>query len=55
VQGLPTIGAGTRLYAHEGEEHFSAGEPGDPKKPFRIVEITMRENYSRMSYHPNAL
>ena len=55
VQGPPTIGAGARLYAHEGEEHFSAGEPGDPMKPFRVVKITMREKYSRMSYHPNAL
>ncbi|WP_349531186.1 cupredoxin family protein [Bradyrhizobium sp. NAS80.1] len=54
-QEPPTIGAGARLYAHEGEEHFSAGEPGDPKKPFRVVEIAMRENDSRMSYHPNAL
>src|SRR5215831_17010430 len=54
VQGPPTIGAGARLYAHEGE-HFSAGEPGDPKKPFRVVEITMGENDSRMFYHPNAL
>nr|WP_245328962.1 cupredoxin family protein [Bradyrhizobium centrolobii] len=49
------MGAGARLHAHEGEEHFSAGEPGDPNKPFRVVEITMRENYSRMSYQPNAL
>jgi uncharacterized cupredoxin-like copper-binding protein len=55
AQGPRTIGAGARLYAHEGEEHFSAGEPGDPKKPFRVVEITMQENYSSMSYHPNAL
>ena len=36
-------------------EKLSAGRPGDPKKPFRVVEITMRENYSRMSYQPNAL
>ena len=50
-----TIGAGARLYAHEGEEHFSAGEAGDPKKPLRVVEITMRESYGTMSYQPNAL
>jgi uncharacterized cupredoxin-like copper-binding protein len=50
-----TVGAGARLYAHEGEEHLSAGEPGDPKKPFRVVEITMQESYGTMSYQPNAL
>src|SRR6516162_9031391 len=49
------VGAGARLYAHEGEEHFSAGEPGDPRKPFRVVEVMMQERYGRMSYQPNAL
>lgn len=42
-------------YAHGGEQHFSAGEPGDPQKPFRIVEITMQEAHGTMSYQPNAL
>ena len=55
AQGLRTVGAGALLYAHEGEEPFSAGEPGDPKKPFRVVEITMQESYGAMSYQPNAL
>jgi len=55
AQGPRTLGVGARLYAHEGEEHFSAGEPGDPKKPFRVVEITMQESYGGMSYQPNAL
>ena len=49
-------GAGARPgYAHGGEEHFSAGEPGDPNKPFRVVEITMQEGDGTMSYQPNAL
>jgi uncharacterized cupredoxin-like copper-binding protein len=43
------------LYAHEGEDHFSAGEPGDPRKPFRVVEIAMQEGNGTMSYEPNAL
>ena len=55
TQAPRTVGAGARLYAHEGEEQFSAGEPGDPKKPFRVVEITMQERYGSMSYQPNAL
>jgi hypothetical protein len=40
-KGPGAVGAGARLYAHEGEEHFSAGEPGE--KPLRVVEITMQE------------
>jgi uncharacterized cupredoxin-like copper-binding protein len=29
---------------------FAAGEPGDPKKPFRTIEITMTEGSGVMSY-----
>ena len=37
--------------AHEGHDHhgFSAGEPGDPKKPARTIEIALSE----MSYEPS--
>ena len=43
-----TRGRGRRpLLAHEGHETFSAGEPGDPKKPARIVKIKMREETAR--------
>jgi uncharacterized cupredoxin-like copper-binding protein len=42
------------LYAHEGE-HFSAGEPGDPKKPFRTVQVTMHEGNGTMSFDPPAI
>lgn len=31
---------------------FSAGEPGDPKKPARIVQITMQEMDGKMVYLP---
>jgi uncharacterized cupredoxin-like copper-binding protein len=44
-----------RLHAHEGADRFSAGEPGDPNKPFRVVEITMQEGNGTMSYQPNAV
>ncbi len=37
--------------AHEGE-HFSAGEPGNPKKPARVVQITMREGDGTMLFIP---
>src|SRR6476646_7830207 len=44
----------TRLAAHEGE-HFSAGQPGDPRKPFRVVEVSMSEGSGTMSSSPSTL
>jgi uncharacterized cupredoxin-like copper-binding protein len=40
--------------AHEGHEHgaFSAGEPGDPKKPARTVKVRMLEGSGKMSFVP---
>src|SRR5262249_27130237 len=38
--------------AHEDHGHFSAGEPGDPKKPARVVEIKMFEGSGRIGYEP---
>ena len=37
--------------AHEGER-FSAGEPGDPKQPARVVKMTMREDGKKMLFEP---
>ena len=37
--------------AHEAE-HFSAGEPGNPKKPARIVTVIMREGDGAMQFVP---
>ena len=37
--------------AHEGER-FSAGEPGDPKQPARMVKMTMREDGKKMLFEP---
>lgn len=42
------------LFAHEGE-HFSAGVPGDPKKPARTIEVTMKEEYGTMEFVPNRI
>ena len=39
-------------FAHEGHESFSAGEPGNPKKPARVVEVIMREADGKMLYAP---
>src|SRR6266581_1227490 len=38
--------------AHEAHGRFSAGEPGDPKKPARIVEIRMFEGGGKMGFEP---
>ena len=48
------IGTPTKLYAHAGE-HFSAGEPGDPTKPFRIVRISIQDGKGGMGYTPQSL
>lgn len=50
VTGAATFGAS----AHEGE-HFSAGEPGNPKKPARIVEVIMREGDGKMMFVPDKI
>ena len=54
VGWLAFAAAPMRLDAHQGE-HFSAGEPGNPKKPFRTVEVTMHEGDGTMGYTPAAL
>lgn len=40
--------------ADQGHHHatFSAGEPGNPKKPARIVQVVMREGDGKMIYIP---
>jgi uncharacterized cupredoxin-like copper-binding protein len=41
-------------HEHEHEtEIFSAGEPGDPEKPWRIIEVTMQESDGKMLFAPN--
>jgi uncharacterized cupredoxin-like copper-binding protein len=41
--------------AHEDHGSFSAGEPGDPKKPARVVLVTMRESDGKMMFIPNRI
>ena len=36
-----------------GHTHFSAGVPGNPKRPARVVEIVMKEGDGKMEYVPN--
>src|SRR5262245_50750223 len=41
--------------AHTDGHVFAAGEPGDPKKPFRVIEITMTDGPGTMTYSPNRI
>ncbi len=47
--------AGAGPSGHSHDETFSAGEPGDPKKPARIVQITMGEMDGKMMFMPAKL
>ncbi len=47
------LGAATfAAAAHEGE-HYSAGAPGNPKQPARVVEVTMRDGDGKMEFVPD--
>jgi uncharacterized cupredoxin-like copper-binding protein len=35
--------------------HFAAGAPGDPKKPARVVLVTMKEGDGKMMFIPDRL
>jgi len=52
---LVAIASGSTLFqvsAHDSREHFTAGEPGDPKKPSRLVKVTMLEEGTQMLFEP---
>jgi uncharacterized cupredoxin-like copper-binding protein len=38
-----------------GHAKFSAGEPGNPKKPARILQVVMKEGDGKMMFIPNRL
>lgn len=45
-------GAVSPMTAHENHESYSAGTPGDPKKPSRIVKVKMLEEGKKMLFDP---
>ena len=47
-----TSSAPTPIHAHEDHGMFSAGEPGDPKKPARVVKVRMIEEGKKMLFEP---
>jgi uncharacterized cupredoxin-like copper-binding protein len=46
------IGTPIPAVAHENPGHFSAGEPGDPKKPARTIKVVMRGEAKKMAFEP---
>ncbi len=46
-------GAGSGPPGHKHDAGFSAGEPGDAKKPTRIVQVTMQERDGKMLFAPD--
>ena len=38
--------------AHENHGTFSAGEPGDPKRPARVIKVKMFEDGKKMMFEP---
>jgi len=51
----PLAGLLAEVSAHEAHEHFAAGEPGDPKKPFRVVKVSMLEDGKKMLFEPSVV
>ena len=52
IPNVALAGAGPKGHSHAPSE-FSAGEPGDPKKPARIIQVTMNEGDGKMMYIPD--
>ncbi len=53
VSSVVLAGPGQPGHSH-GHSEYSAGQPGDPKKPARIIMVTMREtDDGKMIYVPN--
>lgn len=49
------VGTVAPAASHDETDHFSAGRPGDPKKPARVVEMTMHEVDGKMLFSPDKL
>lgn len=49
-----TLTGAVPAISHDGS-HFSAGQPGNPKKPARTVHVTMREGDGKMLFVPERL
>lgn len=50
---VATAGPGGAGHSHDGESAY--GKPGNPKKPARLVQVTMQESDGKMLFFPNKL
>jgi len=55
LAGPVSAAPGTPGHHHNGGVTYSAGEPGDPKKPAQVIVITMREGDGKMMFFPERL
>ncbi len=58
ITALAALSLSTAALADAGHSHGDArayGEPGDPKKPGRTIQITMREADGKMLFVPNRI
>jgi uncharacterized cupredoxin-like copper-binding protein len=52
LAGPAPAGPGAKGHSHS-HETFSAGEPGNPKKPARNIQVIMREGDGKMLFLPD--
>src|SRR5262245_8234286 len=52
LAGPVSAGPGAPGHSHSHDDGFSAGEPGDPRKPARIIQVTMNEGDGKMMFIP---
>ena len=52
---LLLVAAATLPAAAHSAHHFSAGEPGNPKKPARTIKVSMQEDGKKMLYEPSRI
>lgn len=53
--GLAAAGPGAAGHSHSHGDEAAFGQPGDPKKKSRTVEVIMREGDGTMEYVPNRI
>jgi uncharacterized cupredoxin-like copper-binding protein len=51
VVAMSAVGLSAAAHDHAHRQSWAAGEPGDPKKPARTIEIVMSE----MAYEPSSI
>jgi uncharacterized cupredoxin-like copper-binding protein len=55
ILAIATLMMGSAAATAHDDHAFSAGEPGNPKKPARIMQVTMREGDGKMLFIPDRI